>query len=94
MSSHYCMVKMLRGHFNESEERALLKKKRPNNLSRQNTLMGKITEHYFCPMQIQSEPRFTYTHLIRTPRYYFALSLGKESPYIFSKLNPFKTDTR
>ena len=56
--------------------------------------MGKITEHYFCPMQIQSEPRFTYTHLIRTPRYYFALSLGKESPYIFSKLNSFNTDTR
>ena len=33
------------------------------------------------------EPRFTDTHLIRTPHYYvrFVLSLGKESPYIFSK---------
>ena len=35
------------------------------------------------------------TRLIRTPRYYrqFALSLGKESPYIFSKFNPLNTDT-
>ena len=32
---------------------------------------------------------------MRTPYYYgqFALSLGKESPYIFSKFNPFNTDT-
>ena len=31
---------------------------------------------------------------LRTPRYYgqFALSLGKESPYIFSKFNPLNTD--
>ena len=33
MSSHYCMVKMLRGHFNESEERALLKKKKDPTIS-------------------------------------------------------------
>ena len=35
------------------------------------------------------------TRLIRTPHYYgqFALSLGKESPYIFSKVNPLNTDT-
>ena len=32
---------------------------------------------------------------LRTPHYYeqFAVSLGKESPYIFSKLNPLNTDT-
>ena len=35
------------------------------------------------------------TRLIRTPHYYeqSALSLGKESPYIFSKVNPLNTDT-
>ena len=44
---------------------------------------------------IKVKPRFTDTHLIRTPHYYgqFALSLGKESPYIFSKFNPVNTDT-
>ena len=32
---------------------------------------------------------------MRTPHYYrqFALSLGKESPYIFFKFNPLITDT-
>ena len=32
---------------------------------------------------------------LRTPHYYrqFALSLGKESPCIFSKFNPLNTDT-
>ena len=41
------------------------------------------------------KPRFMDTHLIQTPHYYtqFALSLGKESPYIFSKFNPINTDT-
>ena len=41
------------------------------------------------------EPRFTDTHFIRTPHYYgrFALSLGKYSPYIFSKFNSLNTDT-
>ena len=37
-----------------------------------------------------------YRHrLLRTPHYYgqFAVSLGKESPYIFSKFNPLNTDT-
>ena len=35
------------------------------------------------------------TRLIWTPHYYkqFALSLGKESPYIFSKVNPLNMDT-
>ena len=35
------------------------------------------------------------THLIWTPHYYrqFALSLGKESLYIFSQFNPLNTDT-
>ena len=42
------------------------------------------------------EPRFRDTRLIRTPRYYgqLALSLGKESSYLFSKFNPLNTDTR
>ena len=41
------------------------------------------------------KPCFMDTRLIRTPRYYgqFALSLGKESPYIFSQFNPLNTDT-
>ena len=40
------------------------------------------------------KPRFTDTRLIRTPHYYgqFALSLGKESPYIFFKFDPLNTD--
>ena len=35
------------------------------------------------------------TRLIRTPHYcgQFPVSLGKESPYIFSKVNPLNTDT-
>ena len=35
------------------------------------------------------------TPTLRSPHYYgqFALSLGEESPYIFSELNPFNTDT-
>ena len=39
--------------------------------------------------------RFTDTYLIRTPRHYgqFALSLGKESRYIFSKFDPLNTNT-
>ena len=41
------------------------------------------------------KPHFTDTHSIRTLHFYrqFALSLGKESPYIFSKVNPLNTDT-
>ena len=35
------------------------------------------------------------TCLIQTPHFYgqFSLSLGKQSPYIFSKFNPLNTDT-
>ena len=43
-----------------------------------------------------SQTCFNDTHLIWTPYYYrqFALSLGKESPYIFLNTdNPFNTDT-
>ena len=42
----------------------------------------------------QSNPDLQ-TPASRTPHYYgqFALSLGKESPYIFSKFNPLNTDT-
>ena len=41
------------------------------------------------------KPRFTDTRFIQTHHYYgqFAVSLGKESPYIFSKFNPVNTDT-
>ena len=45
---------------------------------------------------IQSKPRFAPdTRLMRTPHIYgeFALSLGKQSPYILSKFNPLDTDT-
>ena len=42
-------------------------------------------------IQVKVKTRFTDTGLIRTPHYYgqFSLSLGKESPYVFSKF----TDT-
>ena len=41
------------------------------------------------------KPRLTDTRLIRTPHYYgqFALSLGKEMPYILQKFEPLITDT-
>ena len=41
------------------------------------------------------KPRCTYHRLTQTPYYYgqFALSLGKESPFIFSEFNPLNTDT-
>ena len=39
---------------------------------------------------------YTANPTLRTPRCYrqFALSLGKESPYIFSKFDPLYADTR
>ena len=44
-----------------------------------------------CTVEFQSID----TLFIQTPHYYgqFALSLGKESPYIFSKFNLLNTDT-
>ena len=41
------------------------------------------------------KPRFTDTHLIRTPHCYgnFTFSPGKESAHISSKFNPFITGT-
>ena len=46
---------------------------------------------YTCTVK----PRFTDTRLIRTPHYYkqFALSLGKESPYIYQLIQPAHMDT-
>jgi len=40
-------------------------------------------------------PHFTDTYLIQTPHYYgqFALSLGKESPYIFFRFDLLNMDT-
>ena len=55
-----------------------------------------ITDSLHCPW---GKKALTFSlnsnRLIRTPHYYgqFALSLGKESPYIFSKFNPLNTDT-
>ena len=62
------------------------------------SLMGlKIPETEKNPMTIciTVKPCFTDTRLICTPHYYgqFALSLGKESPYIFSKFNPLNMNT-
>ena len=47
------------------------------------------TVHYF--ENDTAKPHFTDTHLIQTPRYtrQLSLSLGKVSPYIFSKFNLF-----
>ena len=44
---------------------------------------------------ISVKPPFKGTHSIRTPHYHgqFALSLGKQSPYIFSKFNLLNMDT-
>ena len=55
-----------------------------------------ITDSLLCPW---GKNTLTFslksTHLIRTSHYYgqFAVSLGKENPYIFSKVNPLNTDT-
>ena len=55
-----------------------------------------ITDSLHCPW---GKKALTYslnsTRLIRTPHYYgqFALSLGKESLYIFSKFNLLNTNT-
>ena len=56
-----------------------------------------ITDSLLCPW---GKKTLTFslksTHLIGTSHYYygqFAVSLGKENPYIFSKVNPLNTDT-
>ena len=52
--------------------------------------------HSFVPKACLSKkkPRFTNPHLIQARHYYgVALSVGKESPYIFFKLNSLDTDT-
>ena len=52
----------------------------------------KFTSHHQTVHYTENDtakPHFTYTHLIQTPSYteQFSLSLGKVSPYIFSKFN-------
>ena len=49
---------------------------------------------YAVPFYFVQDRGLTDTRFIRTPHYYeqFALSLGKESPYIFSKFNALNTD--
>ena len=64
-------------------------------------LLSTIVDGGFYPMEAYNrvlkvavygtvKPRSMDTCIIRTPHYcaQFALSLGKESPYIFSKFNP------
>ena len=48
-----------------------------------------VTGHqYGISAVVAQTPHFTHTHLIHTPHYgQFALSLGKESLYIFYKFN-------
>ena len=58
-------------------------------------VLADVSIHYVKPFNTATfKPHFTDTRLIQTPHYYgqFALSLGKKSPYIFSKLNPLNTD--
>ena len=52
-------------------------------------------QHFNTNFKNTGKPRFMNTWLIQTPHYYrqFALSRGKESPYILSKLNPRNKDT-
>ena len=52
-------------------------------------------QHFNTNFKNTGKPLFINTRLIRTPHYYgqFALSLGKENPYIFSKLNLLNKDT-
>ena len=52
-------------------------------------------EKLILEVQSNAETLFLDTCLIRAPHYHeqFALSLGKESPYIFSKFNSLNTDT-
>ena len=54
-----------------------------------------MTDSLLCPRGKKVLKFSLNSALIRTPHYYgqFALSLEKESPYIFSKLNPLNTDT-
>ena len=58
----------------------------PASLSKQEHIWFPCNLNIFST--IQSKPT------LRTPRYYrqFALSLGKESPYILSKFNPLNKD--
>ena len=48
----------------------------------------------FFHIRSKVKTRFADTRLLQTPHYYgqFALSLGKENPYIFFKFNPLNTD--
>ena len=52
-------------------------------------------EKLILEVQSNAETLLLDTGLILTPHYYrqFALSLGKETPHIFSKFNPLNTDT-
>ena len=56
---------------------------------------GGVGMGYAVPSYFVQDRGLTDTRFIRTPHYYgqFALSLGKESPYIFSKFNTLNTDT-
>ena len=55
----------------------------------------KKNEGILFSTEIRVVGSYTDRLLIRTPHYYgqFALPLGKETPYIYSKFNPLNTDT-
>ena len=89
MSSHYCMVKMLRGHFNESEERALLKKKKTQQSLQTKHLNGQDHRTLFLP----------HANTVRTPLYVYPLDTdtslllcfvpGERKPLHFLQTQPF-----
>ena len=56
---------------------------------------GGVGMGYAVPAYFVQDRGLTDTRFIRTPHYYgqFALSLGKERPYIFSKFKTLNTDT-
>ena len=51
-------------------------------------------EHIWFPCNLNIFSTIQWKPALRTPRYYrqFALSLGKENPYILSKFNPLNMD--
>ena len=73
----------------------------PNYLENSWVTMFHIGVDHFVPtirhrwLQYTVKPCFTDTLLLQTPHYYrqFALSLGKESPYVFSRFDPLNMDT-
>ena len=57
--------------------------------------MAGCKNDFICTLVSLQEKKIQSKPALRTPHYYgdFALSLGKESPYIFTKVNSLNTDT-